>query len=162
MGICKSVMEQTKHNDYETDTDISDAEYQEMTVTPPQHWQEMEKLVGQLQHEFKQVRLEEASLAASCEKYKYNADKAQRNEEKVRIKNRKLVALLKEKENQRNLIQSEVNGLKDELNEQRAELEKARKSGDSLSEENRLIKQEIDELKINLKSSFVTIANLTE
>ena len=64
-------MEQTKHNDYETDTDISDGEYQEMTVTPPQHWQEMEKLVGQLQHEFKQVRLEEASLAASCEKYKY-------------------------------------------------------------------------------------------
>ena len=64
-------MEQTKHADYETDTDISDGEYEASTFSPPGHWQEMDRLVGQLQHEFKQVRLEEAGLAVACEKYKY-------------------------------------------------------------------------------------------
>ena len=87
----------------------------------------------------------------------HNAEKASRNELKVRAKNQKLVALLKEKENQRNLVQGEVNNLRDSLGELRSELEKARKLEDGLSEENRLVKQEVDELKINYKSASANV-----
>ena len=62
-------MEATKH-EYEPDPDISDTEFEELRVEPQQHWAEMEKLVQQLQHEFKQVRLEEICLARECEKYR--------------------------------------------------------------------------------------------
>ena len=155
-------VQQISEHDYETDTDISETEYQGVTEDLPSHWDTMSKLVTELQSEVKQIKLEESGLAAACDKYKFVAEKSQRSEEKVRIKNKKLVSLLKEKELQKNLIQSEVNELKDQQNSLRSELEKANQEQGSLAEENRAIKQEIDELKIQNKTSTVVIKNLNE